>query len=222
MIKKGLWAVIAVMLIYVVFDFVAGSNREQEVREQASVQNEIGIQEELDTEMDLVDMSEEEIEALKDELAAQNSGSETGSMIEFGLNPGNTAYDFQLEDMEGNTVQLSDYRGKKVFLNFWASWCPPCRVEMPHLQEFHEEQDDVVILGVNVTSSESDLANVPVFVEEFEVTFTNVYGPTEITDLYRVESLPTSYLIGSNGIIYERVVGPVTKDILEAKFSMID
>ncbi|MFO8069529.1 MAG: TlpA disulfide reductase family protein [Alkalibacterium sp.] len=222
MIKKGLWAVIAVMLIYVVFDFVAGSNREQEVREQASVQNEIGVQEELDTEMDLEDMSEEEIEALKDELAAQNSGSETGSMIEFGLNPGNTAYDFQLEDMEGNTVQLSDYRGKKVFLNFWASWCPPCRVEMPHLQEFHEEQDDVVILGVNVTSSESDLANVPVFVEEFELTFTNVYGPTEITDLYRVESLPTSYLIGSNGIIYERVVGPVTKDILEAKFSMIE
>lgn len=222
MIKKGLWAVIAVMLAYVVFDFVAGLNREQEVREQASVQNEIGVQEELDSEADLEDMSEEEIEALKDESAAQNSGNETGSMIEFGLNPGNTAYDFQLEDMEGNTVQLSDYRGKKVFLNFWASWCPPCRVEMPHLQEFHEEQDDVVVLGVNVTSSESDLANVPVFVEEFGLTFTNVYGPTEITDLYRVESLPTSYFIGSNGIIYERVVGPVTKDILEAKFSMIE
>ena len=222
MIKKGLWAVIAVMLAYVVFDFVAGLNREQEVREQASVQNEIGVQEELDAEMDLEDMSEEEIEILEAELAAQNSGDETGSMIEFGLNPGNTAYDFQLEDMEGNTVQLSDYRGKKVFLNFWASWCPPCRVEMPHLQEFHEEQDDVVVLGVNVSSSESNLDNVPVFVEDFGLTFTNVYGPTEITDLYRVESLPTSYFIGSNGMIYERVVGPVTKDILEAKFSMIE
>ncbi|OJF91848.1 TlpA disulfide reductase family protein [Alkalibacterium sp. 20] len=222
MIKKGLWAVIAVMLAYVVFDFVAGLNREQEVREQASLQNEMGVQEELDAEMDLEDMSEEEIEALMDEFAAQNSENETGSMIEFGLNPGNTAYDFELEDMEGNTVKLSDYRGQKVFLNFWASWCPPCRVEMPHLQEFHEEQDDVVILGVNVTSSESNLDNVPVFVEEFGLTFTNVYGPTDITDLYRVESLPTSYFIGTKGIIYERVVGPVTKDILEAKFSMIE
>lgn len=222
MIKKGLWAVIAVMLVYVVFDFVTGLNREQEVREQASVQNEISVQEELDAEMDLEDMSEEELQALMDDIAAQNSENREGSMIEFGLNAGNTAYDFQLEDMEGNTVQLSDYRGQKVFLNFWASWCPPCRVEMPHLQEFHEEQDDVAILGVNVTSSESDPENVPAFIDEFGLTFTNVYAPTEITDLYRVESLPTSYFIGSDGVIYERVVGPVTKDILETKFEMID
>lgn len=222
MIKKGLWAVIAVMLVYVVFDFVTGMNREQEVREQASVQNEMGVQEELDSEMDLEDMSEEEIEAVMAETADLNGNDGTGSMVEFGLSAGNTAYDFELEDMEGNTVRLSDFRGKKVFLNFWASWCPPCRVEMPHLQEFHEEQDDVVVLGVNVLSSESDPENVPAFVEDYGLTFTNVYGTTDITDLYRVESLPTSYLIGSNGIIYERVVGPVTKDILEAKFSMID
>lgn len=157
-----------------------------------------------------------------DEIAEQNAESETGSKIEFGLNAGNVAYDFQLEDMDGNTVQLSDYRGKKVFLNFWASWCPPCRVEMPHLQEFHEEQDEVVVLGVNVISSESDPENVPAFIDEFGLTFTNVYAPSEITDLYRVESLPTSYFIGSDGVIYERVVGPVTKDILETKFEMID
>lgn len=218
MIKKGLWAVIAVMLVYVVFDFVTGMNREQDFREQASVQNEIGVQEELDTEMDLEDLTEEELEDLMAELAIQNSGNET----EFGLNAGNTAYDFQLEDMDGNTVQLSDYRGKKVFLNFWASWCPPCRVEMPHLQEFNEEQDDVVVLGINVTSSESDPENVPAFIEDYGLTFTNVYASTDVTDLYRVESLPTSYFIGSDGIVYERVVGPVTKDILEAKFSLID
>ncbi len=220
--KKGLWAVIAAMLIFVVFDFVSGMNREQEVREQASVQNEMGVQEELDSEMDLEDMSEEEIEEMMAQSSDQNSSGEAGSMLEFGLSAGNTAYDFQLEDMAGNTVQLSDFRGQKVFLNFWASWCPPCRVEMPHLQEFHEEQDDVVVLGVNVLSSESDPENVPAFVDDYGLTFTNVYGTTDITDLYRVESLPTSYLIGSNGVIYERVVGPVTKDILEAKFSMID
>lgn len=221
MLKKGLWAVIAVMLVYVVFDFVTGLNREQEVREQASVQNELSVQDELDEEMALEEMSEEDIQAMMDEIAEENADSETGSMVEFGLNAGNTAYDFELEDMEGNAVQLSDYRGQKVFLNFWASWCPPCRVEMPHLQEFHEEQEDVVVLGVNVTTSESDPENVPAFIEEFGLTFTNVYAPAEISDLYRVESLPTSYFIGSDGVIYERVVGPVTKDILEAKFEMI-
>ncbi|MER2064518.1 MAG: TlpA disulfide reductase family protein [Alkalibacterium sp.] len=222
MLKKGLWAVIALMLVYVVFDFVTGMNREQEVREQASVQNEMNVQDELDAEMDLEEMSEEEIQALIDEAAEQNAENETGSMMEFGLNAGNVAYDFELEDMDGNMVQLSDYRGKKVFLNFWASWCPPCRVEMPHLQEFHDEQDEVAVLGVNVITSESDPDNVPAFIDEFGLTFTNVYAPNEITDLYRVESLPTSYLIGSNGVIYERVVGPVTKDILETKFEMID
>jgi thiol-disulfide isomerase/thioredoxin len=210
------------MLVYVVFVFVTGLNREQEVMEQASVQNELSVQDELNEEMDTEEMSEEELQVLMDEIAEQNAESETGSKIEFGLNAGNVAYDFQLEDMDGNTVQLSDYRGKKVFLNFWASWCPPCRVEMPHLQEFHEEQDEVVVLGVNVISSESDPENVPAFIDEFGLTFTNVYAPSEITDLYRVESLPTSYFIGSDGVIYERVVGPVTKDILETKFEMID
>lgn len=222
MIKKGLWAVIALMLVYVVFDFVTGLNREQEVRDQASVQNELNVQNELDEEMNLEDMSEEELQELMDEIAEQNSESETGSKIEFGLNAGNTAYDFQLEDMNGETVQLSDFRGQKVFLNFWASWCPPCRVEMPHLQEFHEEQDEVAVLGVNVISSESDPENVTEFIDEFGLTFTNVYAPNDITDLYRVESLPTSYFIGSDGVIYERVIGPVTKDILETKFEMID
>lgn len=222
MVKKGLWAVIALMLVYVVFDFVTGLNREQEVMEQASVQNELSVQDELDEDIDTEEMSEEELQELMDEIAEQNIAGETGSMMEFGLNAGNVAYDFQLEDMDGNTVQLSDYRGKKVFLNFWASWCPPCRVEMPHLQEFHEEQDEVAVLGVNVISSESDPKNVPAFIDEFGLTFTNVYAPNEITDLYRVESLPTSYFIGSDGVIYERVVGPVTKDILETKFEMID
>jgi len=222
MVKKGLWAVIALMLVYVVFDFVTGLNREQEVMEQASVQNELSVQDELDEDIDTEEMSEEELQELMDEIAEQNIAGETGSMMEFGLNAGNVAYDFQLEDMDGNTVQLSDYRGKKVFLNFWASWCPPCRVEMPHLQEFHEEQDEVAVLGVNVISSESDPENVPAFIDEFGLTFTNVYAPNEITDLYRVESLPTSYFIGSDGVIYERVVGPVTKDILETKFEMID
>lgn len=222
MVKKSLWAVIALMLVYVVFDFVTGLNREQEVMEQASVQNELNVQDELDEEINTEEMSEEELQELMDEIAEQNAESETGSMIEYGLNAGNVAYDFQLEDMDGNTVQLSDYRGKKVFLNFWASWCPPCRVEMPHLQEFHEEQDEVAVLGVNVISSESDPENVPAFIDEFGLTFTNVYAPNEITDLYRVESLPTSYFIGSDGVIYERVVGPVTKDILETKFEMID
>ena len=124
--------------------------------------------------------------------------------------------------MDGNTVQLSDFRGQKVFLNFWASWCPPCRVEMPHLQNFHEENDDVVVLGVNVVSSESNPANASAFIDELELTFPNLYGVEDVVNLYMVESLPTSYFIGTDGTVYERVVGPVTEDILQARFDLID
>lgn len=216
MVKKGMWALIALVLAFVVYDFVSGLNREQQVREQAGIQ----VQEEFEDES--VDLTDEELEARLDELESDviNTTSEAG--VEYGLRAGNTAYDFQLEDMDGNTVNLSDFRGQKVFLNFWASWCPPCRVEMPHLQEFHEENDDVVVLGVNVMSSESNPENAGDFVDELGLTFPNVYGVDEVVDLFLVESLPTSYFIGTDGTVYERVVGPVTKDILEARFSLID
>lgn len=125
------------------------------------------------------------------------------------------------ETAASEAVKLSDYRGKKVFLNFWASWCPPCKAEMPHLQAFSEEQEDTVVLGVNVTTSESHPDNAALFLEENEISFLNLYGTEEVFNQYQVQSLPTSYLIGSDGKIYERIIGAVTKDILEAKFSMI-
>ena len=92
---------------------------------------------------------------------------------------------------------------------------------MPHLQAFSEEQEDTVVLGVNVTTSESHPDNAALFLEENEISFLNLYGTEEVFNQYQVQSLPTSYLIGSDGKIYERIIGAVTKDILEAKFSMI-
>jgi thiol-disulfide isomerase/thioredoxin len=200
MLKKAIWAVLGLVLMFVVYDFVSGLNQEQQVREQAGIQVQYSL-EELDS--DSIDVT-------------STSGEE------YGLRSGNTAYDFQLEDMDGNTVQLSDFRGQKVFLNFWASWCPPCRVEMPHLQNFYEENEDVVVLGVNVVSSESNPANASAFIDELELTFPNLYGVEDVVNLYMVESLPTSYFIGTDGTVYERVVGPVTEDILQARFDLID
>lgn len=200
MLKKAIWAVLGLVLMFVVYDFVSGLNQEQQVREQAGIQVQYSLEEMDSDSIDVISTSGEE----------------------YGLRSGNTAYDFQLEDMDGNTVQLSDFRGQKVFLNFWASWCPPCRVEMPHLQNFHEENDDVVVLGVNVVSSESNPANASAFIDELGLTFPNLYGVEDVVNLYMVESLPTSYFIGTDGTVYERVVGPVTEDILQARFDLID
>lgn len=153
---------------------------------------------------------------------SENEEFDVATKMTVGSNPGQTAFDFELSDMEGNLVKLSDYRGKKVFLNFWASWCPPCRAEMPHLQEFSTEQEEVIVLGVNVTSSESNLDHVTAFLDEMGATFKNVYGEPIQFDQYRTQSLPTSFFIGSDGVIYDKVIGPVTKDALQARFDMID
>lgn len=220
--KKGLWILIALVFGFILYDFISTSQEEEAAIEEAQQMSEEVSEEEA---VDLVDegeqLSEEELNALLEEYL-DDSAEREESEEQFGANQGDTAYDFYLEDMDGNYVSLSDFRGKKVFLNFWASWCPPCRVEMPHLQEFHEENEDVVVLGVNVTSSESSLDNVEEFVDEFGLTFPNVYGTDDLFYLYYVESLPTSYFIDSNGIISEAVIGPVTKDILEARFALMD
>lgn len=73
-----------------------------------------------------------------------------------GLKPGLRAPDFTLTDSEGREIKLSDYRGQTVLLNFWASWCPPCKVEMPYMQDFYEkhQDEDVIILAVNMTHLE--------------------------------------------------------------------
>ena len=218
--KASVWVAILLVFGFVIYDFVSSSKEEQAIIEEASNPTQVMDEEAVDIPEEYQDLTDEELDALLEEAggAINNNGSE----VQFGASKGDTAYDFYLEDMDGNFVSLSDFRGKKVFLNFWASWCPPCRVEMPHLQEFAEENEDVVVLGVNVTSSESSLDDVKGFVDEFGLTFPNLYGTDDITNLYDVEFLPTSYFIDSNGVVNESVIGTVTKDILEARFALMD
>lgn len=218
--KASVWVAILLVFGFVIYDFVSSSKEEQAIIEEASNPTQVMDEEAVDIPEEYQDLTDEELDALLEEAggAINNNGSE----VQFGASKGDTAYDFYLEDMDGNFVSLSDFRGKKVFLSFWTSWCPYCQAEMPHLQEFAEENEDVVVLGVNVTSSESSLDNVKGFVDEFGLTFPNLYGTDDITNLYDVEFLPTSYFIDSNGVVNESVIGTVTKDILEAGFALMD
>ncbi|MFC4798947.1 redoxin domain-containing protein [Neobacillus sp. GCM10023253] len=136
---------------------------------------------------------------------------------EIGIKEGNKAPNFQLENIEGQQVQLSDFKGKKVILNLWATWCPPCKAEMPHMKDFYQEQKgkDVEIVAVNLTTSEKNPDRVEQFVKDYGLTFPVLLDESgEIADVYHAITIPTSYFIDTNGIIHKRIVGPMDKEMM--------
>ncbi|AIY06099.1 cytochrome c biogenesis protein [Planococcus sp. PAMC 21323] len=147
-----------------------------------------------------------------------------GSDVDFlpteeGLAKGEKAPDFQLTTLDGDVVTLSDYQGQKVILNFWATWCPPCRAEMPHMQSYFEEQaeeDNVVILAVNLTTEDKGLKSIEDFVEEFGLKFSIPMDEKgAVGSTYQTVSIPTSYMIDTKGRIQNKIVGPMDAPMME-------
>lgn len=117
------------------------------------------------------------------------------------------APDFTLRDLHGNSARLRDLKGKVVFLNFWATWCPPCRLEMPTMEDLHRELADqgLVILAVNFRESPDEVRS---FLKQHGLTFTTLLDEEEKAfGLYRAWSLPTTYLINKNSDIVGKVIG---------------
>lgn len=144
---------------------------------------------------------------------------------EIGHRKGQIAPDFALKDAEGNTVRLSDYQGKKVLLNFWATWCPPCRAEMPHMQKFYADYQakDVVILGVNLTHTEKNAENVKAFAQKLQITFPIVLDQEgHVTETFQVSVYPTTFLLDSNGVIREKFQGAIHYDVMKEAVSNIE
>lgn len=147
-----------------------------------------------------------------------------GSVVDFlptdeGLAKGETAPDFELTTLDGEAVRLSDYKGKKVILNFWATWCPPCRAEMPDMQKYYDEQaedENVEILAVNLTTVDKGMDKINAFVDEFSLGFP-IPMDTEgkIGDLYQAASIPTSYMIDTEGRVHQKIVGPMNEEMME-------
>lgn len=118
------------------------------------------------------------------------------------------APDFTLQSASGESVTLSDLRGRPVLVNLWASWCGPCRAEMPAMQRLHEAYgDDFVILAVNMTAQDSQTAALA-FAAEYGLTFPILFDPSgEVGRLYENRALPSSYFVDRDGVIREVVIG---------------
>jgi cytochrome c biogenesis protein CcmG/thiol:disulfide interchange protein DsbE len=134
---------------------------------------------------------------------------------------GYLAPDFTLDDLAGVKASLSDFRGRPVMINFWASWCPPCRAEMPDIVAAYGQHKDkgFVVLGINEGES---VEYVRPFADDFKMTFPVLLDKDgKVADLYRVRGLPTSFFVDRNGVIVSIFYGPMTGESLEYQLRKI-
>lgn len=141
-------------------------------------------------------------------------GESTGGLIP-APRQGFLAPDFSVETADGGYSSIQDYRGSVVILNLWASWCPPCRAEMPALQSIHDtyQAKGVIVVGVNMTYQDNVSAAIS-FTEEYGITFPILLDRTGLVgNLYHMRALPTTFLIDRQGVIQEVVVGGPLSEI---------
>jgi cytochrome c biogenesis protein CcmG, thiol:disulfide interchange protein DsbE len=127
------------------------------------------------------------------------------------LHAGSVAPDFSENDIFGNhTIALKDYQGKVVVLNFWATWCPPCRAEIPALEALQNKyKSDLVVIGVSVFCSNTATET---FYRDYRINYPVIYGYYQLMGKYsKVASVPTTFLIDSEGKVAARIIGSRTE-----------
>jgi cytochrome c biogenesis protein CcmG/thiol:disulfide interchange protein DsbE len=150
-----------------------------------------------------------------------SQGGAASGALESAPHQGFLAPEIELATLDGEGMRLSDLRGKPVLINFWASWCGPCRAEMPHLQAAFEDHaaDRLVVLGVNQMESAPPVAGL---VEELDLTFPVLMDRDgDVSAAYQVRGLPTSFFVDADGIIRDLFIGPMSSGLIESKLETI-
>lgn len=164
------------------------------------------------------------IATVTQETAAAEETAAPGETTPETQEASNLAPDFTVYDLEGNAHKLSDFRGKPVLLNFWASWCGPCQMEMPDFQKFYESHGDQVhFVIVNLTDGQQEtVETASAFIEEKGYTFP-VYYDTDIDAAmkYGVSAVPVSYFIDAEGNFVAWAQGALSADMLQQGMDML-
>ncbi len=147
----------------------------------------------------------------------QAEARRTGSLAP-GQVIGRVAPDFSLKTLDGKTLTLSDLRGKAVVLNFWATWCPPCKVELPWFVDLQKQYGPQGLQVVGISEDEGGKDKVAQFVKEMGVNYTIAVDDNSVSEKYGdVEDLPTTFYIDRNGKIIQFAMGLVDRDEIEQK-----
>ena len=133
---------------------------------------------------------------------------------------GLVAPDFSLKTLEGETLRLSELRGQVVLINFWATWCPPCRAEMPAIQQLYDQYRDrgLTVLAVDLKETEADVAD---FAQQMELTFPILVDQDgQVFSRYGVIILPSTFFVDPKGVIQEITIGgPMPQPFIESKIT---
>ena len=192
--KIIIYSAISLMLIWTIYLFLSESDQTSEEKKLIDE-----IREQLNEEDDFINQD-----------------------LEIGVNIGQLAPDFMTNTLAGQQIKLSDYAGKQVMLNFWATWCPPCQAEMPDMERLYQEQE-IEILAVNITSTEASLENVSQCVNENKLTFKiPIDLDANISDLYFIQSIPTTFMIDSSGKIAHKIIGAMDYNMMLELFRSMD
>ena len=150
-------------------------------------------------------------------VACAGADAESGMTAPEGINTGNRARDFTLKSLDGEELSLSDFRGDVVLINFWATWCGPCRAEIPDFEQVYGKHKDkgFMILGLNQQESPGVIEP---FAEELGMTYPVLLDEQgQVMSEYRILGLPTSVLVDRDGVIQLRHTGTMTAAQLESQ-----
>ena len=190
--KKLILPIVILLLIgasiYAVNSYNNSAQKDQQTKEEAS-SNDVASEE----------PSDDEEEAQEDASTSGDTNNQEANKV--------MAWDFTFENLKGEEVTLSDFRGKKVFLNFWASWCGPCRLEMPDIEKLHKElnPEEAVILAVNIGEDRSTVSK---FLRDNNLTFATALDVFSASPAkYNLRGIPTTFIIDEEGYILSQYSG---------------
>ena len=207
--------IIGALLMIVVGVLMATGLMDRMSRLAASTQAQVEESAEEKSEVEESTVEESSIEEPSVEESSEESSEEPAAQQE-----APPAADFTLVDQFGETRSLSDYAGKVIFLNFWATWCPPCRAEMPDIQAVYEKYKDsgeVAVLGVALPDQggEGSAEEIAAFLAENDYSYPVVMDDGALTYYYQISAYPTTFMIRKDGTIYGYVTGAISQEVME-------